>query len=73
MIAINSQDFLEREEWIAQLTQAAHRTVLERGYRGSFLDLELSLWREIRQTVEQTLLPNVSIDLSRASAAVESA
>ena len=41
-----------REDWIARLTDIAYQTVLARGYRGSFLDLELSLWRQIRQVVE---------------------
>jgi hypothetical protein len=37
------------EERIAKLTDIAYQSVLENGFRGSFLDLELSLWRAIRQ------------------------
>lgn len=43
----------QREEKIARLTEAAYRAILERGFHGSFLDLELSLWETIRQAVEQ--------------------
>lgn len=47
-------EFLQnREENIARITEAAYDAVLELGYRGSFLDLELSLWKVIRQAVEQ--------------------
>ena len=52
MVAINRQWLESREERIARLTEAAYRAVLERGYRGSFLELELSLWSAIRQAIE---------------------
>jgi hypothetical protein len=42
-----------REEKIARLTEAAYRAILERGFQGSFLDLELSLWGAVREAVEQ--------------------
>ena len=53
MIAVHRQSLNNLEEQIAQLTQVAYHAVLERGFRGSFLDLELSLWKAIRQAVEQ--------------------
>ncbi len=56
MVAINTQWFEHREEKIARLTEAAYHAVLARGFRGSFLDLELSLWGAIRQAVEQDQL-----------------
>lgn len=52
MVAINPALLRNREDWIAELTQVAYRSVLDRGYRGSFLDLELSLWHAIRRAVE---------------------
>jgi hypothetical protein len=52
MVAINPALLQNREDWIAELTQVAYRSVLDRGYRGSFLDLELSLWHAIRHVVE---------------------
>lgn len=57
MVAINSQWLQSREDRIAGLTESAYRAVLERGYRGSFLELELSLWNAIRQAVEQEPAP----------------
>jgi len=53
MIANKKQWHEHREEKIARLTEAAYHEILARGYRGSFLDLELSLWGAIRQAVEQ--------------------
>jgi hypothetical protein len=60
MVAINSQWLDEREERIARLTETAYHAVLERGYQGSFLELELSLWRAIRLSVEQADFPALS-------------
>ena len=37
------------------------RAVLERGYRGSFLDLELSLWSAIRDAVDQEPAAEVAL------------
>jgi hypothetical protein len=59
MIAINPTSLRIREDWIADLTQVAYRSVLDRGFRGSFLDLELSLWHAIRAAVEPTTLVDV--------------
>ena len=52
MVAINPQWYQHREEKIARLTEAAYRAILARGYRGSFIDLELALWDAIREAVE---------------------
>jgi hypothetical protein len=45
-----------QEEKIARFTDLAYRAVLEQGFVGSFLDLELSLWNAIRQSVENGAL-----------------
>ena len=44
----------QREDWIAHLTTIAYHAILRRGYRGSFLELELGIWQEIRRIVDQT-------------------
>ena len=58
MIDFDTQRLQRREHQIAELTEAAYRAVLDRSYRGSFLDLELSLWNAIRQIVEQDDIAN---------------
>lgn len=45
----------QREDRIAALTESAYRAILERGFHGSFLALELSLWNTIREAVNQEL------------------
>lgn len=53
MVAIHQHWYEHREDRIARLTEAAYHAVLERGFRGSFLALELSLWEAVRQAVER--------------------
>ena len=60
MVAADSDCLQNREENIARLAETAYRAVLALGYRGSFLDLELSLWNAIRQAVEQQAVEFVS-------------
>jgi len=51
----------DRDRWqddeIAALTDRAYGAVLERGYRGSFLELELSLWQAIRSSARELVRP----------------
>ena len=65
MVAINAHWQQHREDHIARLTQAAYEAVLQSGYRGSFLDLELSLWSAVRNAVDQERNP--SLDAERIS------
>jgi hypothetical protein len=51
MVAVNPNWLQSREEDIARVTETAYHAVLALGYRGSFLDLELSLWNAIRHAV----------------------
>jgi hypothetical protein len=37
------------EETAARLTEAVYQVALERGFSGSFVDLELSLWNAFRR------------------------
>lgn len=48
-----------REDWIARLTEIAYLAILRRGFHGSFLDLELSLWQEARREVDR-IWPSVA-------------
>jgi hypothetical protein len=40
------------EDQIAHWTNIAYQAILERGFRGSFIELELSLWDAIRIAAE---------------------
>jgi hypothetical protein len=62
MVAINPHLLQRREDNIAHLTETAYRAVLERGYPGSFLELELSLWNAIRHAVEKAPAEDASDD-----------
>ena len=62
MVAINPKWLQQREDRIADLTEAAYRAILERGYHGSFLKLELTLWNTVRQVVEQAPPDTVSTE-----------
>jgi hypothetical protein len=53
-----------REESIAHFTETVYQSVLRLGYRGSFLELELSLWKVIRQAVEQRAIEFISKDVA---------
>jgi hypothetical protein len=52
MVSVNLHYQAEREEWIARLTEIAYRAIIQRGYRGSFLERELSLWAEVRRAAD---------------------
>jgi hypothetical protein len=43
------------EEFLAELTAAAYGVALKHGLRGSFLDVELDLWRELRGVLHREL------------------
>lgn len=45
------------EEFLGQLTDAAYQVALRHGLRGSFLDVELELWRELRAVLRREILP----------------
>ena len=66
MVAINQRYQQEREEWIAHLTEIAYRAVIQRGYQGSFQELELSLLREVRQVVDNRWPADGSSTFERA-------
>jgi hypothetical protein len=40
-----------RERLVAELTDAAYRVALRHGLKGSFLDWELDLWRELQSVL----------------------
>ncbi len=42
------------EHLLAELTAAAYEVALRHGLRGSFLDVELELWRELREVLDRS-------------------
>jgi len=40
------------EELLAELTDVAYRAALRQGLRGVFIDTELTLWRELREVLQ---------------------
>ncbi len=42
------------EDFAAELTQAVYSIVLRKRPKGSWLDLELNLWRVLDQTIQAT-------------------
>jgi hypothetical protein len=57
------------EELLAELTDAAYRVALQyglNGLRGPFLDLELTLWRELRGVFHRRLLHLPKVDAPEA-------
>ena len=42
----------DREAFLARLTTTAYQVALRHGITGSFADLELNLWRELRTVCE---------------------
>jgi len=43
---------IDREAFLARLTTTAYQVALRHGIKGSFADLELDLWRELRALCE---------------------
>jgi len=43
---------LDRETFLARLTTTAYQVALRHGIKGSFAELELNLWRELRAVCE---------------------
>jgi hypothetical protein len=43
----------QHEDLVAQVTDIAYRTVLKQGLDKSFLDVELELWRQIRDALQE--------------------
>ena len=41
------------EQFLAELTVVAYGVVLTHGVKGPFIDLELDLWRNLREAVEK--------------------
>ena len=50
----------DAEEVIAEVTEIAYQALLRDGLQGPFIDVELRLWREIRDTYYRRL-PNVQL------------
>jgi len=44
---------LDREAFLARLTTTAYQVALRHGIKGSFAELELELWHELRAVCER--------------------
>jgi len=44
---------LDREAFLARLTTTAYQVALRHGIKGSFAELELDLWRELRAVCDR--------------------
>ena len=54
----------DAEEVIAEITEIAYQAMLRDGFQGSFLDVELRLWRDIRDAYYRRL---PGLELSRSA------
>jgi hypothetical protein len=54
------EDSTRQETLIAEATDAAYSVVLGWGFPGSFLDMELGLWRGLCRVIAKNTLPNSS-------------
>jgi hypothetical protein len=52
MVRRANQSKPEFEDFLAELTDAAYRAALQHGLRGSFLDTQLALWRDLRGVLQ---------------------
>jgi hypothetical protein len=43
---------IDREAFVARLATTAYQVALRHGIKGSFADLELKLWRELRSVCD---------------------
>ena len=41
------------EDLLAELTTTAYRVALRHGFKGPFIDVELELWRELRNVLDR--------------------
>jgi hypothetical protein len=57
MVARNVSIPNASEQLLAELTAAAYQVALRHGFRGSFLDVELDLWRELRAVLAHAPCP----------------
>jgi hypothetical protein len=48
MVMANGESVSVTEDLLAELAATAYRVALRHGIKGSFLDVELELWRELR-------------------------
>jgi uncharacterized membrane protein len=50
VVASHAATGITRDELLAELTDVAYRTALAHGFRGSFVDVELGLWKSLART-----------------------
>jgi len=50
---------MPREDFVAELTEAAYQVSLQRGFDGSFVDLKMDLWHTLGKVVKENRLVRV--------------
>ncbi|OWK47108.1 hypothetical protein [Fimbriiglobus ruber] len=60
--ATNVANDSELEAHVARLTRAAYNVALRHGISGSFAELELAIWREMREIVLEREAECTSVD-----------
>jgi hypothetical protein len=53
MVQVVRNQEVDPERLLAELTEAAYRIALRHGLKGSFVDVELDLWRELRRVLDR--------------------
>jgi hypothetical protein len=64
MVAIINPKRIE-EDFLAHVTDIAYQAVLRQGLRHSFLDVELTLWQQIRSAYHARRAESVSLEGDR--------
>jgi hypothetical protein len=52
MRSLYNNEIASLDEFAAQLTDAAYQAALQHGLGGSFLEVELSIWKAVRSVVQ---------------------
>jgi hypothetical protein len=52
MVSVNEESAIA-ENFLAELAEAAYGVALRHGVKGAFIDVELELWRELRQVLDR--------------------
>jgi hypothetical protein len=61
MVAPRTDVTTSAEDLLARLTAAAYSVALRHGLKGPFIDVELALWRGLREVLAEELSPVVAL------------
>jgi hypothetical protein len=57
MVAPRTDETKSADDLLARLTATAYSVALRHGLSGPFIDVELALWRELREVLAEELAP----------------